>query len=150
MKSLNNQGFTLLEVLVAIVIVSIGLLAVAGMQTTAITANASAKDATIAIQMAEEMVDRIRVNAGDTPGIYNNIDTNNNCAGLTDPALGDCTQWRARLIDASLGLSGARGTITVTDDSPISKAATITVTITWGSITTRSITFTTIMETWLT
>jgi type IV pilus assembly protein PilV len=150
MKSLNNQGFTLLEVLVAIVIVSIGLLAVAGMQTTTISANASAKNGTIAIQLAEEMVDRIRVNAGDTPGIYNNIDTNNNCAGLTDPALGDCTQWRARLIDASLGLSGARGTITVTDDSPISKAATITVTITWGSITTRSITFTTIMETWLT
>ena len=87
MKSLNNQGFTLLEVLVAIVIVSIGLLAVAGMQTTAISANASAKNGTIAIQLAEEMVDRIRVNAGDTPGIYNNIDTNNNCAGLTDPAL---------------------------------------------------------------
>lgn len=150
MNMLNNKGFTLLEVLVAIVIVSIGLLAVAGMQTTAISANASAKDATIAIQMAEEMVDRIRVNAGDTPEIYNNIDTNNNCAGLTDPALGDCTQWRARLIDGSLGLSGARGTITVTDDSPISKAATITVTITWGSISTRSITFRTIMETWLT
>ena len=126
------------------------ILAVAGMQTTAITANASAKDATIAIQMAEEMIDRIRVNAGDTPEIYTNIDTNNNCAGLTDPALGDCTQWRARLIDASLGLSGARGTITVTDDSPISKTATVTVTITWGAISTRSITYTTIMETWLT
>jgi len=147
---MNQKGFTLLEVLAAIVIVSIGLLAVAGMQTTAITANASAKDATIAIQMAEEMIDRIRVNAGDTPEIYTNIDTNNNCAGLTDPALGDCTQWRARLIDASLGLSGARGTITVTDDSPISKTATVTVTITWGAISTRSITYTTIMETWLT
>src|SRR3989338_9394595 len=147
MNIVNNKGFTLIEVLVAIVIVSIGLLAVAGMQNTAIYGNASSRDATYAIQLAEEMVDRIRVNAGDTPGIYNNIDTNNNCAGLTDPALGDCTQWRARLIDASLGLSGARGTITVTDDSPISKAATITVTITWGSITTRSITFTTIMET---
>ena len=67
MDILNQKGFTLLEVLVAIVIVSIGLLAVAGMQTTAITANASAKDATVAIQLAEEMADRIRLNAGDTP-----------------------------------------------------------------------------------
>ena len=157
MKSLNNQGFTLLEVLVAIVIVSIGLLAVAGMQTTAITANASARDATIAIQFAEEMADRIRLNAGDTPETYHGLDTNGGtattCTGLTaqnDPALGDCIQWRSRLQSASLGLSGARGFITVTDDSPISKTATITVRITWGSITIRSITFTTIMETWLT
>lgn len=163
MDILNQKGFTLLEVLVAIVIVSIGLLAVAGMQTTAITGNASAKDATIAIQFAEEMVDRIRVNAGDTPEIYNCIDTNNSgvsavdatpCATLgrppSNPAQGDYDQWRTRLTDPSLGLSGAIGTVTVTKDSPISKTATITVTVTWGSITPRSVTFTTIMETWLT
>src|SRR3989304_800646 len=156
MDILNQKGFTLLEVLVAIVIVSIGLLAVAGMQTTAITANASARDATIAIQFAEEMADRIRLNAGDTPETYHGLDTNGGtattCTGLTaqnDPTLGDCIQWRSRLQDASLGLSGAKGTITVTDDSPISKAAIVTVRITWGSITIRSITFTTIMETWL-
>ena len=157
MDILNQKGFTLLEVLVAIVIVSIGLLAVAGMQTTAITANASARDATIAIQFAEEMADRIRLNAGDTPETYHGLDTNGGtattCTGLTaqnDPALGDCIQWRSRLQNASLGLSGARGTVTVTDDSPISKTANITVTITWGTISTRSITFRTIMETWLT
>jgi len=157
MNTFNQKGFTLLEVLVAIVIVSIGLLAVAGMQTTAITANASAKDATVAIQLAEEMADRIRLNAGDTPETYHGLDTNGGtattCTGLTaqnDPALGDCIQWRSRLQDASLGLSGAKGTITVTDDSPISKAAIVTITITWGTISTRSITFRTIMETWLT
>ena len=157
MNTFNQKGFTLLEVLVAIVIVSIGLLAVAGMQTTAITANASAKDATVAIQLAEEMADRIRLNAGDTPETYHGLDTNGGtattCTGLTaqnDPALGDCIQWRSRLQDASLGLSGAKGTITVTDDSPISKAAIVTITITWGTISTRSITFITIMETWLT
>src|SRR3990172_778415 len=154
MNTFNQKGFTILEVLVAIVIVSIGLLAVAGMQTTAITANASAKDATVAIQFAEEMADRIRLNAGDTPETYHGLDTNGGtattCTGLTaqnDPALGDCIQWRSRLQNASLGLSGARGFITVTDDSPISKTATITVRITWGSISTRSITFRTIMET---
>ncbi len=155
MNRFNESGFTLLEVLVAIVIVSIGLLAVAGMQTTAITGNASARDATIAIQLAEEMVDRIRVNAGDTPAVYHGLDTNGGtattCTGLSnqiDPALGDCVQWRSRLQNS--GLSGAQGTVTVTNDSPISKTATITVTVTWGSITTRTVKFTTIMETWLT
>jgi len=86
MNIVNNKGFTLIEVLVAIVIVSIGLLAVAGMQNTAIYGNASSRDATYAIQLAEEMVDRIRVNAGDTPEIYDNI-TTTICAG-SDPALG--------------------------------------------------------------
>jgi len=157
MNTFNQKGFTLLEVLVAIVIVSIGLLAVAGMQTTAITANASAKDATVAIQLAEEMADRIRLNAGDTPETYHGLDTNGGtattCTGLTaqnDPALGDCIQWRSRLQDASLGLSNAIGTVTVTKDSPISKTATITVTVTWGAITARTVKFITIMETWLT
>ncbi|MBI5327108.1 MAG: type IV pilus modification protein PilV [Deltaproteobacteria bacterium] len=154
---INNKGFTLLEVLIAIVVVSIGLLAVAGMQTIAIRGNASASEGTIAIQLAEEMVDRIRLNAGAAPAIYNGLDTNGGtsttCAGLTaqnDPALGDCIQWRSRLQDVNLGLSNARGQVAVTADSPISKTATITVTVTWGAVSTRTVQFITIMETWLT
>ena len=146
MNIVNNKGFTLIEVLVAIVIVSIGLLAVAGMQNTAIYGNASSRDATYAIQLAEEMVDRIRVNAGDTPEIYDNI-TTTICAG-SDPALGDCTQWQSRL--QTSGLSSATGEVDVVTNVPISETATITVTVTWGSITSRSVTVTTILETWLT
>ncbi|MBI5236391.1 MAG: type IV pilus modification protein PilV [Deltaproteobacteria bacterium] len=150
----NQKGFTLLEVLVAIGIVSVGLLAVASMQTTALQGNTSARDVTIAVQLAEEMLDRIRVNGGVTPVNYNGIDTNNNCAtpvGLTDPVLGDCTQWRARLLDTTgLGLPGARGVVSVTADSPIAKTAAISVTITWGLLGTRTVTLSTVMETWAT
>ncbi len=153
MNNFNQKGFTLVEVLVAVAIVSIGLLAVASMQSTAIKGNLSTKDATIAVQFAEEMIDRIRANAGDSPGNYNGIDTNNSCttpAGLVDPVLGDCTQWRAGLVAATgLGTS-ARGTVTVTDDSPITKTAAITVTVTWGTFGPRTITFSTIIETWAT
>lgn len=158
---LNNKGFTLIEVLVAIVIVSIGLLAVAGMQNTAIYGNASSRDATYAVQLAEEMIDRVRVNSGDTPEIYNCIDTNNSGVSAVDatpcatsgrpssnPAQGDYDQWRSRL--QTSGLSGATGTVMVLTDNPINKTATIEVTVTWGSMSTRSITFTTIIETWLT
>lgn len=157
----NQKGFTLLEVLVSIVIVSIGLLAVAAMQTTAILGNASAMNRTLALGLAEEMADRIRVNAGDTPNIYNCINTNN--SGTTavnatpcvtegrpasDPAKGDYDQWRSRL--STSGLPNAYGQVAVAMDSPISKTATITVTVTWGIGATGSVTFTTIMETWLT
>jgi len=146
MNILDDGGFTLLEVLVAIVIISIGLLAVAGMQTTAITANSSANNLTLALQLAEEMVDRIRVNGGDTPEIYDNLDTGN-CAGLTDTtARGDCNQWQTRL--AGSGLSNAQGTVRVLTNNPISNTATVTVIVRWGTVSTRTVTFTTIMETW--
>lgn len=143
---LNNKGFTLLEVLISVFILSIGVLAVAALQTTAMTSNTSANNNTIGVQMAEEIVDRVRLNAADTPNIYNNLDTRN-CAILVDPALGDCTQWQARL--ASSGLPNAFGTVTIQNDIPITKAATVTIVVTWGIGVTRSITFNTILETWL-
>ncbi len=146
MKMHDKNGFSLIEVLFAIVILSIGLLTLAGMQTTAMSGNTSAKDLTIAVQLAEEMVDRIRVNAGDTPNIYDGIDTGAGCGGYADPALGDCTQWQTRL--AASGLSNITGTVNVTTNDPINKTTTITVQITWGS--NHAVAFTTIMETWLT
>jgi type IV pilus assembly protein PilV len=144
----NSSGFTMIEVLVAVVIITVGLLAVDGMQTSAVLGNRSSNNLTIATQLAEEMVDRIRANAIDSPQLYNAIDTNIACAGA-DPALGDCTQWQTRL--QASGLPGARGQVTVTNNSPMAKTATITVTLTWGTgVAIRTIQFTTIMETWIT
>lgn len=146
---LNNKGFTLIEVFISVFILSVGILAVAAMQTMAMTGNTSSNNTTVGVQMAEEMVDRIRANSADTPNIYNNINTQTtNCAGLADPALGDCTQWRARL--AGSGLPNAFGTVSVQMNTPTPNVATVTVVVTWGISTTRNITFTTMVETWLT
>jgi len=147
MNLINQKGFTLLEVLVAIVVLSLGLLGAAAMQTTAIVGNTSAMNRTKAIGLAEEMVDRIRVNAGSTPNIYDGINTSGACGGA-EPALGDCTQWQARL--QASWLPNAFGTVAVTMDSPIPKTATITITVTWGIGATGSATLTTTLETWLT
>lgn len=140
----NDKGFTLIEVLISVFLLSVGLLAVAAMQTTAMMGSTSSNNTTLSTQLAEEMVDRIRVNGGDTPGDYNTLDTVN-CT--INPA-GDCTQWRDRLL--SSGLPGATGTVTVVTDSPISRTATVTVTVTWGITGTRSTIVSTIIETWLT
>ncbi len=140
----DKRGFTLIEVLVAVAIVSIGLMAVAGMQTTAITGNSSSRDVSMATQLAEEMVDRVRINGGTTPEDYNGIDTSGVCGGA-DPVLGDCVQWQARL--AGSGLTSVTGTVTVTADTPITNAATVVVNVTWSG---RSVSFTTIVETLLT
>lgn len=141
----NNKGFSLLEVLVAVVILAVGLLATASMQTTAMMATTTSRNTTLAVQLAEEMVDRIRVNAGTTPDIYHNLSTGS-CSSLSDTtALGDCNQWRDRL--QSSGLPGTTGTVSVTLNSPISSAATVTVTVTWGTIGVKRMKVITILET---
>lgn len=145
MKLHNDKGFSLLEVLVAVVILAVGLLAAASMQTMALTATTTSRNSTLAVQLAEEMVDRIRVNAGSTPEIYYDLNTGS-CSSLSSTtALGDCNQWRDRL--QSSGLTSPVGTVSVALDTPISTAATITVTVTWGTTGVRRMKVITIMET---
>lgn len=143
----REDGFTLIEVLIAVVLVGIGLLAVAGLQTTAMRGNSFARETTVATQLAEEMVERIRVNALTTPELYDGINTAGACGGV-NPALGDCQQWAAAL--AASGLPAVLGTVQVAVVDPtVPKASTIAVTLTWGIVPVRTMTFTTIVETWL-
>ena len=58
----GQQGFTLLEVLIAIVIVSIGLLGVAAMQASTLKNAGSSKYRSAAITMTSDMADRLRAN----------------------------------------------------------------------------------------
>ena len=56
------RGFTLIEALVALVVLSIGLLGVAGMQIAGLRANQSAGSRTQASYLADDIVDRMRAN----------------------------------------------------------------------------------------
>ncbi len=53
----NDKGFTLLEVLIAMVVLAIGILAVARMQTNAIRGNVSANDLTEAATHAQNRIE---------------------------------------------------------------------------------------------
>lgn len=61
-RALAARGFTMIEVLVAIVIVSFGLLGVAGLMVTGIQYTHSAQQRAVATQLAYDMIDRIRSN----------------------------------------------------------------------------------------
>ena len=69
----KEQGFTLLEILVAVLVLSFGLLGLAGLQAASIRANHSAYLRSQATQLAYDMADRMRANtsAADA-GTYNN------------------------------------------------------------------------------
>lgn len=64
MKNKNNreEGFTLLEVLVAVLVFSFGLLGIAGLMTISVRANHNGYLRSQANFLAENMVDRMRAN----------------------------------------------------------------------------------------
>jgi type IV pilus assembly protein PilV len=57
---LNKKGFTLIEVMIGLVILAIGLLAIAGMQMTAVRGNFSSKNLTQASYVAQERLEFLR------------------------------------------------------------------------------------------
>ena len=62
MKPKNSQGFTLLEVLIALVIFSFGLLALAALMAKGLQYNTSALHRSYASSQAYDMADRMRAN----------------------------------------------------------------------------------------
>ncbi len=71
-------GFTLIEIMVAMLILAIGLLGLAGMQAGGTRQNLTALTRSQATVLAYDMAERIRANqAALTAGNYDNIDTNN-------------------------------------------------------------------------
>ena len=58
-KSICNQGFTLIEVLIAMAIFAIGILAVGSMQISAISTNAGARNSTTVVTMAKDRAEEL-------------------------------------------------------------------------------------------
>jgi type IV pilus assembly protein PilV len=70
------RGFTLIEVLVTVVVVSIGLLGLAGIQINGLRANMSSEARGQATQVASDIIERMRANPlGVSANAYANIDS---------------------------------------------------------------------------
>jgi len=70
----SSTGFTLLEVMIAMVIFSIGLLGLAGIQAVALSNNNSAYTRTVSMQLAYNMTDVLRASTDGTGNIINAFD----------------------------------------------------------------------------
>ncbi len=106
-----QSGFTLLEVLITLIILSVGLLGLAGLQTMSLRNNHSAYLRSQAITQSYDIVDRMRANSGQIAAYsllnasytFAAIGTlNNNCdktAGCTSNqmALHDLYRWNQSL-----------------------------------------------------
>lgn len=94
-----QSGLTLVEILVAILVVSVGLLGVAGLQATSLTANRVAYARTQATILAYDMADRMRVNReAALNGEFDNAYTENSApSGSSTLVANQVSDWLGRI-----------------------------------------------------
>lgn len=141
MSRINHQsGFSLIEGMIAGAILSVGVLAVAGMQGMALTRNVDSTELTRATNLAAEMIERMQYNRKNIAQYAINTSNAIPCpqSAVTQAmARGDCDQWVALLGNPQAsGLVNVRGVITV-PAAPVGTLATllnqypVTVTVSW-------------------
>ncbi len=121
--SAKTSGFTLLEVLMAAVILAVGLLGLAAMQTAAIKANYQAKKHTLATSLAESQLEAYRNMSYDAIPSGTITDTN-----VISGDVGNFTR-----------------TVTIENDTPVAGLKTITVSVSWNDGKLRTTTLKTIV-----
>ncbi|MCP4116030.1 MAG: prepilin-type N-terminal cleavage/methylation domain-containing protein [Desulfobacteraceae bacterium] len=84
-KIINTSGFTLLEILIAMVIFSIGLLGVAKMQISSIRSNSYSQEMTDATILAKDKIEELMAIDYNNRVLLNDVDTDgSNGGGLDD------------------------------------------------------------------
>lgn len=133
----GERGFSLIEGLLATVILATGLLALASMQSIAMGRNVDSDERSRVTNFAADMIERIQFNRRNALA-YQGIDTNVACtinATAQPMARGDCDQWR-NLITGGLAttLRNLRGQVAVTATGPTTpplNQTSVVVTMTW-------------------
>ncbi len=93
----RSRGMTLVEVLVTIVILSFGLLALAGLQVTALGGSKNASNRTVATMLGYEILDAMRANREAALGGQYNLGLTASVPTGTDISAQDLARWRAEV-----------------------------------------------------
>lgn len=117
---ISVRGFTLIEVLVALVILSVGLIGLAALQTGGLRNNNSALIRSRAVLAAEDILDRMRANRADALDEDYDIAIGDAVNGTyTGLVFTDLDEWKSGLAlclasgDGSVDVSGVIATVVV-------------------------------------
>ncbi len=126
------MGFTVIEVMIAITILSIGLLGIASMQINAIRGNSLSDNITCALALAEDKMEELMGRDYSDPALEDIVIKNND--DLTNIA----REWidkQEPLIDEAGKLDAGhfRRVWNIADDTPIESNKTVTVIVLWDN-----------------
>jgi type IV pilus assembly protein PilV len=102
-----EDGFTLIEIMITLVILSVGLTALAGLQVSAIKGNTFSKRMTAAVSIANQKLEQIKDTA------YANI----------------LSESSTQITQSNMSFTRQ---VTVTNNSPLANTKTVNVTVTWS------------------
>lgn len=118
----RQKGITMVEALVALVVIAVGMLGIAGLYLSSLQASRTAKLRSHAVELVSSIADRIRANReavlaynleeGDEPAVQNCSAARCTPAQL---AQDDLARWLADLRATLPGADRVTGTVTVTD-----------------------------------
>jgi len=136
----REEGVMLIEALIAILIFSIGILAVVGMQATAIKNVTESKSRSEAAFLAEELMAQMWIDQNISTGAVQVNTSNVNVANYNYPGLGTPparlgtisptpTGWIGRVITKLPGATNVLPKVTITNATP--SGATVKIQIFW-------------------
>lgn len=107
---ISNKGFTLIEILIALVILSVGLLAITSISLTVMKGNSFADKMTMATTLAQDRLEEIKNTAYDSVASAN---------------------FPTQDYGSISGFNAFRREVSITSSSPAINMKTITVTVLW-------------------
>lgn len=138
MRRQRQRGFTMMEVLISLIVIAIGLLGLAGLQTKMVGVEMEAYQRSHAVILLDDMMNRLRVDEANVRiGSYDDI--GGDCSSFVPPATnssGFICEW-VKAIQGVAGsedvgaLIGGQGCLEVLADDP----KTIRVSVAWQGMT---------------
>ena len=127
---LKSTGFTLLEVIIAVSILTVGLLGVASMQISTIRGNNFSDNTTLALNLAQEkMEDLLGKPYMDNDLKDTNTENSNKLDSITDVDFTEQINNIGKITEKGY----FRRIWNISDNNPITNNKSITITVTWDS-----------------
>lgn len=140
MKRITQSGFTMVEVLVALVVLAIGLLGIAALYLNSLQSGRTAIYRTQAVNLVADLADRIRMNRtaqgayatlfGDAEAEVAGCFTTGGCID-TDLASSDLARWKALLAQA---LPNGQGQVVWIAPVNVGDPSSYIVTVRWSEV----------------